>query len=92
MLARCGLDCSACYAYSQDCSGCNAVDGKPFWTREVGIEQCELYRCSVTKNYAHCGHCQELPCKMWYDLKDPPLSDEQHQENIQERVRRLRQN
>lgn len=90
MLARCGLDCSECYAYPHDCKGCNAVEGKPFCTQEVGVEQCDLYRCSAAKNYTHCGHCEELPCKMWYDLKDPSYSDEQHLQSIQERVKRLR--
>ncbi len=92
MLSRCGLDCSQCYAYPHDCQGCEAVAGAPFWTQQEqgGMEQCELYRCSAEKGYAHCGSCQELPCKKWYDLKDPSYSEEQHLQSIQERIKRLR--
>lgn len=90
MIARCGLDCSECYAYPHDCTGCKEVDGKPFWTKEVGVEQCQLYGCSAEKSFQHCGDCKELPCKTWYEMKDPSWSDEEHLQGIKDRVKRLR--
>lgn len=90
MLARCGLDCNDCYAYPKDCTGCEAVMGKPYWTKEVGEEQCRLYRCSLDRGHTHCGKCAELPCKMWYEAKDPSWSDAEHREEIKKRVARLK--
>lgn len=90
MITRCGLDCRDCYAYPNDCPGCKVVAGKPAWAESIGEEQCQLYQCSAAKAYAHCGQCNELPCKMWYDLKDPSLSDEGHLQAINERIERLR--
>lgn len=90
MIARCGLDCTECYAFPHDCSGCSAVEGKPYWTKDVGEEQCQLYRCSAERSLAHCGNCQELPCKLWYELKDPSWSKEEHQQGIEDRVKRLK--
>jgi hypothetical protein len=32
-----------------------------------------------------------LPCRMFYELKDPAISDSEHQQSIQQRVYNLRQ-
>lgn len=90
VIARCGLDCRECYAYPEQCPGCEAVVGKPFWTEEVGGETCFIYKCCADKAHAHCGRCDELPCKAWYELKDPSLSDEEHLRMIEQRANVLR--
>jgi len=39
------------------------------------------------KNYEA---CPEIPCKTWWDLKDPSYTDEQHEASIRDRVKNLR--
>ena len=53
----CGIDCSAChFRTEQNCSGCQAMQGKPFWG------ECDLYRCNGEKQQEHCGQCKQFPC------------------------------
>ena len=85
-LSVCGLDCDSCNFYPAECEGCREVDGKPVWT-ETG---CELYLCCSEKNFKTCGDCHELPCKMFIELKDPNISEEEHLKEIKNRVERLK--
>jgi hypothetical protein len=68
------------------------MTGKPFWTTEAtenGI--CPLYDCSINKKmFNNCGECSDLPCKIFIDLKDPSISDSEHQKSIKQRVTNLR--
>jgi hypothetical protein len=92
-LSPCGIDCELCPFYQKDCDGCKAVEGKPFWTEDAFPEGCPLYECSITKHkFTSCGCCDQLPCKIYFDLKDPNLSDETHQEMIVKRVELLKNN
>ncbi len=55
----CGLLCSLCdFRKSQDCSGCLAGKGEPFWG------QCPVAACSRKKGLTHCGECPSLPCPL----------------------------
>lgn len=87
----CGLMCNDCKAFPEECRGCLAVKGMPYWTKDVtsnGI--CPLYDCAVyQKGYHHCGDCPELPCQMYFDLKDPGISDDEHQKLLKIRVANL---
>lgn len=52
-----GLDCAACtFRTKQNCPGCQAMAGKPFWG------ECDLYRCCTQKSREHCGQCDRFPC------------------------------
>lgn len=90
--SMCGLICTDCIAFPGECRGCLAVEGKPYWTSDVtpnGI--CPLYDCAVhQKEYHHCGDCPELPCQMFVGLKDPAISDAEHQKLLKKRVANLR--
>ncbi|MDS1028883.1 DUF3795 domain-containing protein [Bacillota bacterium LX-D] len=86
MINKCGLCCNECYAFQKECPGCEEVCGKPFWTEYIGGEPCPVYKCCEEKAFQNCGKCNELPCKKWYDLKDPSLSDEEHLNSINKRV------
>lgn len=38
----------------------------------------------------NCGKCGEVPCKIWFDTRDPKFSDEEFNENIAMRVQALK--
>ena len=90
--SACGLVCNECAFFNKECKGCFMVKGKPFWTARVtekGI--CPLFDCSIIKKgLSNCGDCIDLPCQMFIDLKDPNVSDYEHQKSIRKRISNLR--
>jgi hypothetical protein len=44
------------------------------------------------KKYKNCGACSELPCKLFFDMKDPNSTEEEHQKSIGTRINLLRAN
>lgn len=91
LISPCGLVCSECRFFDNLCAGCHQVQGKTFWAAEHTEEGvCPLFACSAERGLNSCGVCPELPCRKFYDLKDPDLSDEAHKEMIQKRVDVLR--
>jgi hypothetical protein len=93
-LSACGLICDECQFFNTTCKGCINVKGSTFWAKEMMPGKvCPLYDCSVnSKKLLNCGGCEELPCKMFRDMKDPNTSDEEHQKSIAKRVLVLRGN
>ena len=91
-ISACGLICEECQFYNNPCKGCYQVKGKTFWAKdhlENGV--CPLFDCSVNeKKYNNCGDCNELPCKKFHDLKDPSISEKEHNEMIEKRVKILK--
>lgn len=76
--AACGLFCGNCEHLDTKCKGCGIQKGKPFWTTMMKVECCPIYSCSVnTKQLEHCGLCNEFPCEIFNQLRDPSLSDEE---------------
>ncbi len=74
----CGYSCSGCNHLGDECPGCEATKGKPFWTAYVGVECCPVYDCCVNeRNLPHCGRCPDLLCERFSRFKDPNVSDEQ---------------
>ena len=92
LLSVCGLICDECQFYPDSCDGCSSNQGKPFWTIEATAEGiCPLYQCAVHDNhFKDCGECAELPCQKFFDLKDPNISDTEHQIMIKKRTEILR--
>jgi len=91
MLSVCGIDCGMCPSLFKEChGGCQAVAGKVYWTKQVGVTVCQLYQCVTDKKISDCGACEKLPCEMWFSLKDPSLTDEEHRVSIKDRVVRLK--
>jgi len=90
--SACGIHCDVCPFYNQNCDGYFKVKGKTFWAKDLLPDDvCTLFDCSVnSKQLHHCGECAELPCKKFYDLKDPDLSDEEHLQSINKRVQVLK--
>jgi len=100
-LSVCGIDCAVmsieCNNSCEElikkpCRGCNAEGGRLFWTKYLGLETCPIYNCCVNiKQFDHCGQCVELPCEIYFNTKDPSMSDEVFNQAIQKRVDVLRQ-
>ena len=87
----CGLYCGTCEYLGNQCQGCGHEQGKPFWTKEVGIEACLMYDCCVNvKHLEHCGMCDDLPCKIFLLIRDPSLSDEEFEKSLMERQEDLK--
>ena len=94
LLSTCGLICDDCEYFNKTCTGCINTKGSTFWAKEMMPGKvCPLYDCSVNKKaYTGCGKCSELPCKLFLDMKDPALSDEEQTKSVEIRVERLRVN
>jgi hypothetical protein len=92
ILSACGLICDECEFYKKECDGCIAVKGQTFWAREMMPDRtCPLFNCSVNvKGFGSCGDCNELPCKLFREMKDPNSTEEQHQLSLVQRVERLK--
>ncbi|MGQ9620752.1 MAG: DUF3795 domain-containing protein [Bacteroidales bacterium] len=94
IISACGLICSNCEYYQTPCAGCYAVRGSTFWAIEMMPSQvCPLFDCVVNKKgLKSCGECDELPCKLFTEMKDSSVSDEEHIRMIGVRVERLKKN
>lgn len=85
----CGTECRECGCYGTMCKGCGASLGKVFHAPEG--RACPIYECSVNgKKLKNCGECGMAPCDIWRNTKDPSLSEEEFERNIQARVSRLK--
>jgi hypothetical protein len=91
-ISSCGLICSDCEFYKKTCDGCYAVQGSTFWAQEMMPSKvCPLFQCAFNdRGYESCGDCEELPCALFLQMKDPSLSDEEHQRMVGVRVERLK--
>jgi hypothetical protein len=91
-IAVCGLLCEECQFFDQTCPGCYKIKGKTFWAEEIMPEKvCPIFDCAVNdKGHNNCGGCLELPCDIFNELKDPNISDEEHEKSILQRTERLK--
>ena len=89
MVSCCGSDCSSCYCYGDICQGCNAVCGKVF--HMPAGKECPVYACCRIRNgYYSCRECDKLPCELILSTRDPKMSDEEFEQNVADRVERLK--
>ncbi|HII92483.1 MAG TPA: DUF3795 domain-containing protein [Methanosarcina sp.] len=86
MICVCGVNCDGCPHLNNECTGCNAIEGKVYWAQHIGADVCPVYKCVKEKGYQNCGDCSQIPCELWVSLKDPSLSEEEHQKSIQNRL------
>lgn len=92
MIAPCGTKCATCKDYPYNCRGCCPLKGKVYWTEYVGVEICPLYDCPINQHeYTTCAECENIPCQKWFDLKDPAVTDEAFEKEIQERLNTLKE-
>ena len=91
MLSPCGVDCTQCSSYRDTCAGCREIKGKVYWAGYVGAEVCPMYGCCINeKKMNHCGECAELPCRLYFDTRDPSVSEEEHEAGIRLRADTLK--
>lgn len=90
----CGSDCDNCKAFPAPCQGCSRTQGKIFWAQQfLGQDTCSIYDCAVNKkHYTNCGQCSELPCQIFYNIKEPGSTQEEHLKGIERRVNNLKAN
>ncbi|MEG0240229.1 DUF3795 domain-containing protein [Anaerorhabdus sp.] len=78
VISCCGVICSNCQYYPNDCKGCPEVKGRVFWLEYTGEEICEIYDCCVNRmKFKHCGKCDNLPCDR-YNESDPTKTQEEN--------------
>ncbi len=65
-------------------------DKRVYWAPYVGGEVCPIYGCCAGKGYAHCGACEALPCRIYFETRDPSMSEAEHEAGVYERAERLR--
>ncbi len=83
-LSCCGTDCLKCSFYGSTCQGCNESCGKVFHASKG--KACPIYECAVIKNKrANCCDCDQIPCDVWLNTKDPRMTDEQFMSSVEER-------
>jgi hypothetical protein len=91
MLSKCGVNCSSdCKAYQVDCDGCTELEGKVSWAPFYGKDACPIYECANTSGYQSCGECGQAPCSIWYDTKNPDITDAEFEVDIQSRLTNMR--
>lgn len=87
-LSVCGVCCSTdCRAYKTECEGCVELSGKIPWAVYYGKEHCPIFQCVMDKGLESCAECGQAPCQIWFDTRDPDLSDEQFAADISSRLR-----
>lgn len=83
----CGVICSDCQYYPQDCTGCPSIEGKAFWLEFTGGLICDIYDCCVNqKNFNHCGQCSLLPCDLYLNSNDPTKSKEENEKILKNQL------
>jgi hypothetical protein len=60
----------------------NGLSGRSFGTNVPFVDN--------QKQLEHCGLCEDLPCKMFLELRDPNMSDEEFHESLKARQEALR--
>ncbi|MFW6109801.1 MAG: DUF3795 domain-containing protein [archaeon] len=69
VFSPCGIHCNSCPWYigemDQECPGCQAVEGNPFWG------SCDTYFCVREQDVSHCGECNDFPCREFMTRYDP---------------------
>lgn len=91
MVNICGSKCDGCVDFGKQCGGCAAIGGKVYWAHHTGSDTCPIYSCCTgKKELEHCGGCNELPCRIYFDTQDPRLNEEEQKENIRRRIAALK--
>ncbi len=90
MFSVCGIDCKSCHDFLSNCNGCRAMQGKIYWTKQVGFSCSPIYQCVKDNKMSDCGECNRLPCDVWMSLNDPSLTEQEPQKSIDNRIAALK--
>lgn len=89
VISCCGVACSQCQYYPEDCKGCPTIKGKAFWLEYTNEEICSIYDCCVNqKKLSHCGKCDKLPCNR-YDGSDPTKTEKENNDDFIKQLEQL---
>jgi len=94
MINPCGYECdSKCPHFQNTYEGCSIIEGKVFWAKYYNKTTCPIYQCAKDKGYKHCGYCSDLPCNIWFETRDPSITDESIiYKEIEKRIKQLKAN
>lgn len=91
IVSCCGIVCSKCSYYPDDCPGCTTIKGKAFWLQFTGGDICSIYDCCINQNrYSHCGKCTHFPCEHFLHASDPTKSKEENDAILKNQIIQLR--
>jgi len=91
IISCCGVVCSDCEYYPNDCKGCPEIKGNVFWLQYTSEEICSIYQCCINeKQYSHCGKCSDVPCQ-FYERGDPTKTDEENKKILDSNLAQLKQ-
>ncbi len=90
IISCCGVVCSDCKSFPNDCKGCPEINGKAYWLQYTGEDICGLFDCCVNqKKFPHCGNCASLPCGH-YERDDPTKTPEENEEDRRKQLAQLK--
>lgn len=91
VISCCGVVCTDCAYYPEDCKGCPEIEGNAFWLEYTGGSICEIYQCCINdKKRKHCGDCPSLPCRFYTDANDPTKSEEENRQILESQLQQLK--
>ncbi len=91
MISKCGVICKCdCKAYQTECEGCIELEGKVSWAPFYDLEHCPIYACVVDKGLETCAGCGLAPCEIWIKTRNPEISDEEFEADINSRLSNLK--
>ncbi len=74
VISCCGMVCSECKSFPNECKGCPEIKGLANWHKRLN----------------HCGECALLPCEKWYQFSDPTMSEEENKLIDKQRIELLK--
>ena len=90
MLSICGVNCiTDCKAFQKECYGCNELQGKVPWSKYYGKKKCPIYECAQERKLKSCGDCGLAPCRVWYETRNPKVSDKAFSADLKSRLANL---
>lgn len=91
VISCCGVICSECEYFPEECPGCPEIKGKAFWLQFTGGDICNIYDCCINKKqYQHCGQCPALPCEFYRSANDPTKSEAENQVILKKQLQQLK--
>ena len=89
-ISKCGVICEVdCHAFALECAGCNQLQGQVSWAAFYGKDTCPIFACALSNGYDNCGQCPDVPCKIWFQTRNPAATDEEFEADIRKRLKNL---
>lgn len=90
IISCCGVICSDCKSFPNECKGCPEIKGQVYWLEYTGENICDIYDCCINqKKFPHCGKCHSLPCE-YYKRDDPTKSPEENANDHRKQLEQLK--